>query len=52
MGYNFDYGEFHANVHTKLSYEMLKPDSKLPYEMLKPDPVLRNLLISMPHRKT
>ncbi|KAK8916891.1 hypothetical protein KSP39_PZI023290 [Platanthera zijinensis] len=39
-GYSFDDDEFHARVH-----------GKLPYEVLKPDPVLRNLLLSMPQRK-
>lgn len=41
VGYEFDNDEFHAFVH-----------GKLPYEKLKPDPVLRNLLLSMPQRKT
>ncbi|KAL9295812.1 putative pyridoxal phosphatase [Arabidopsis thaliana] len=40
MGYEFDNDEFHEYVH-----------GRLPYEKLKPDPVLRNLLLSMPHRK-
>lgn len=40
LGYEFDNDEFHAYVH-----------GRLPYEVLKPDPVLRNLLISMPQRK-
>jgi pyrimidine and pyridine-specific 5'-nucleotidase len=40
MGYEFDNDEFHEYVH-----------GRLPYEKLKPDPLLRNLLLSMPHRK-
>ncbi|KAK9282197.1 hypothetical protein L1049_005109 [Liquidambar formosana] len=40
LGYEFDNDEFHAYVH-----------GKLPYEVLKPDPVLRSLLLSMPQRK-
>ncbi|KAJ1697723.1 hypothetical protein LUZ63_006235 [Rhynchospora breviuscula] len=40
LGYEFDYDEFHANVH-----------GKLPYDKLKPDPVLKQLLLSMPQRK-
>lgn len=40
MGYEFDNDEFHEYVH-----------GRLPYEKLKPDPILRNLLLSMPHRK-
>lgn len=40
LGYEFDNDEFHEYVH-----------GRLPYEKLKPDPVLRNLLLSMPHRK-
>ncbi|KAH0461755.1 hypothetical protein IEQ34_009330 [Dendrobium chrysotoxum] len=40
LGYNFDDDEFHAYVH-----------GRLPYEILKPDPVLKNLLLSMPQRK-
>jgi len=40
LGYEFDNDEFHAYVH-----------GRLPYEVLKPDPVLRNLLLSMPQRK-
>ncbi|KAH6814993.1 Haloacid dehalogenase-like hydrolase superfamily protein [Perilla frutescens var. frutescens] len=39
-GYDFDNDEFHADVH-----------GRLPYELLKPDPVLRNLLHSMPQQK-
>ncbi|KAL2519005.1 Haloacid dehalogenase-like hydrolase (HAD) superfamily protein [Abeliophyllum distichum] len=39
-GYEFDNDEFHAYVH-----------GRLPYELLKPDPILRNLLLSMPQRK-
>lgn len=40
LGYEFDYDEFHAEVH-----------GKLPYDNLKPDPVLKQLLLSMPQRK-
>ncbi|CAA2991878.1 suppressor of disruption of TFIIS [Olea europaea subsp. europaea] len=40
LGYEFDNDEFHAFVH-----------GRLPYELLKPDPILRNLLHSMPQRK-
>lgn len=40
LGYEFDNDEFHAYVH-----------GRLPYELLKPDPVLRNLLHSMPQQK-
>lgn len=40
LGYEFDNDEFHAYVH-----------GRLPYEVLKPDPLLRNLLLSMPQRK-
>lgn len=40
LGYEFDNEEFHAYVH-----------GRLPYELLKPDPVLRNLLHSMPQQK-
>jgi pyrimidine and pyridine-specific 5'-nucleotidase len=40
LGYEFDNNEFHAYVH-----------GRLPYELLKPDAVLRNLLLSMPQRK-
>ncbi|XP_023638340.1 uncharacterized protein C24B11.05 [Capsella rubella] len=40
LGYEFDNDEFHEFVH-----------GRLPYEKLKPDPVLRKLLLSMPHRK-
>ncbi|KAF6137818.1 hypothetical protein GIB67_040526 [Kingdonia uniflora] len=40
IGYEFDYDEFHGFVH-----------GRLPYEKLKPDPVLRSLLLSLPHRK-
>ncbi|KAK4423527.1 hypothetical protein Salat_1935500 [Sesamum alatum] len=40
LGYEFDNDEFHAYVH-----------GRLPYELLKPDPVLRNLLLSMPQHK-
>ncbi|KAJ8498318.1 hypothetical protein OPV22_008870 [Ensete ventricosum] len=40
LGYGFDDDEFHAYVH-----------GRLPYEILKPDPLLRNLLLSMPQRK-
>ncbi|PIM97542.1 Haloacid dehalogenase-like hydrolase [Handroanthus impetiginosus] len=40
LGYEFDNDEFHAYVH-----------GRLPYELLKPDPVLRNLLLSMPQQK-
>ncbi|XP_022757693.1 uncharacterized protein C24B11.05-like isoform X4 [Durio zibethinus] len=40
LGYEFDNDEFHAYVH-----------GRLPYEILRPDPVLRNLLLSMPQRK-
>lgn len=40
MGYEFDNDEFHAYVH-----------GRLPYDLLKPDPVLRNLLHSMPQQK-
>lgn len=40
LGYEFDDDEFHAYVH-----------GRLPYEILKPDPLLRNLLLSMPQRK-
>ncbi|XP_042002085.1 uncharacterized protein C24B11.05-like [Salvia splendens] len=40
MGHEFDNDEFHAYVH-----------GRLPYEVLKPDPVLRNLLHSMPQQK-
>lgn len=40
LGYEFDYDEFHADVH-----------GKLPYDKLKPDPVLKQLLLSMPQRK-
>ncbi|KAJ3698156.1 hypothetical protein LUZ61_001861 [Rhynchospora tenuis] len=40
LGYEFDYDEFHSNVH-----------GKLPYDKLKPDPVLKQLLLSMPQRK-
>ncbi|KAL8470797.1 hypothetical protein ACS0TY_033394 [Phlomoides rotata] len=40
LGYEFDNDEFHAYVH-----------GRLPYELLKPDPVLHNLLLSMPQQK-
>lgn len=40
LGYAFDNDEFHAYVH-----------GRLPYDVLKPDPTLRNLLLSMPQRK-
>ncbi|KAM0928305.1 hypothetical protein ACQ4PT_002402 [Festuca glaucescens] len=40
LGYEFDNDEFHANVH-----------GRLPYDNLRPDPVLRTLLLSIPHRK-
>ncbi|KAL0424702.1 UNVERIFIED_CONTAM: hypothetical protein Sradi_1005000 [Sesamum radiatum] len=40
LGYEFDNDEFHAYVH-----------GRLPYELLKPDPLLRNLLLSMPQQK-
>ncbi|KAM4069962.1 hypothetical protein ACJW30_12G128400 [Castanea mollissima] len=40
LGYEFNDDEFHAYVH-----------GRLPYDVLKPDPVLRNLLLSMPQRK-
>ncbi|KAK6119968.1 hypothetical protein DH2020_046295 [Rehmannia glutinosa] len=40
LGYEFDNDEFHAYVH-----------GRLPYELLKTDPVLRNLLLSMPQQK-
>ncbi|XP_073037916.1 uncharacterized protein C24B11.05-like [Primulina eburnea] len=40
IGYEFDNDEFHAYVH-----------GRLPYHLLKPDPLLRNLLLSMPQRK-
>ncbi|XP_072975877.1 uncharacterized protein C24B11.05-like [Typha angustifolia] len=40
LGFEFDNDEFHAYVH-----------GRLPYDILKPDPVLRNLLVSMPQRK-
>lgn len=40
LGYEFDNDEFHAYVH-----------GRLPYELLKPDPVLRNLLLSTPQQK-
>lgn len=40
LGFEFDNDEFHAYVH-----------GKLPYDVLRPDPVLRNLLLSMPQRK-
>ncbi|KAL0372654.1 UNVERIFIED_CONTAM: hypothetical protein Scaly_0947000 [Sesamum calycinum] len=40
LGYEFDNDELHTYVH-----------GRLPYELLKPDPVLRNLLLSMPHHK-
>ncbi|OWM64639.1 uncharacterized protein LOC116206587 [Punica granatum] len=40
IGYDFDYDEYHSFVH-----------GRLPYENLKPDPVLRSLLLSLPHRK-
>ncbi|KAF5455517.1 hypothetical protein F2P56_025081 [Juglans regia] len=40
LGYEFDNDEFHAYVH-----------GRLPYDVLKPDPTLRNLLLSMPQRK-
>lgn len=40
LGFKFDNDEFHAYVH-----------GKLPYEILRPDPMLRNQLLSMPQRK-
>ncbi|KAF3436626.1 hypothetical protein FNV43_RR23718 [Rhamnella rubrinervis] len=40
LGYEFDNAEFHAYVH-----------GRLPYDVLKPDLVLMNLLLSMPQRK-
>ncbi|XP_024932772.1 suppressor of disruption of TFIIS isoform X2 [Ziziphus jujuba] len=40
FGYEFDNDEFHAYVH-----------GRLPYDVLKPDLLLRNLLLSMPQRK-
>ncbi|XP_010914820.1 uncharacterized protein C24B11.05 [Elaeis guineensis] len=40
LGFEFDNDEFHAYVH-----------GRLPYEILKPDPFLRGLLLSMPQRK-
>ncbi|EHA8590129.1 hypothetical protein COCNU_scaffold015291G000020 [Cocos nucifera] len=40
LGFEFDDDEFHAYVH-----------GRLPYEILKPDPFLRGLLLSMPQRK-
>ncbi|XP_008775418.2 uncharacterized protein LOC103695783 isoform X2 [Phoenix dactylifera] len=40
LGFEFDNDEFHAYVH-----------GKLPYGILKPDPFLRGLLLSMPQRK-
>ena len=40
LGYEFDNGEFHANVH-----------GRLPYDNLRPDPVLRTILLSIPQRK-
>ncbi|KAL6539008.1 hypothetical protein OROMI_025334 [Orobanche minor] len=40
LGYKFDNDEYHAYVH-----------GRLPYDLIKPDPVLRNLLLSMPQQK-
>ncbi|XP_051146020.1 uncharacterized protein C24B11.05 [Andrographis paniculata] len=40
LGYEFDNDEFHAYVH-----------GRLPYELLRPDPVLRHLLLSMPQQR-
>lgn len=40
LGYEFDIDEFHAYVH-----------GRLPYHLLKPDPELRSLLLSMPQSK-
>lgn len=40
IGYDFDYDEYHSFVH-----------GRLPYENLKPDPILRSILLSLPHRK-
>ncbi|WOL11772.1 hypothetical protein Cni_G20536 [Canna indica] len=40
LGFEFDDNEFHAYVH-----------GRLPYETLKPDPFLRNLLLTISHRK-
>ncbi|KAF5462310.1 hypothetical protein F2P56_018330 [Juglans regia] len=40
LGYEFDNDEFHAYVH-----------GRLPYEVLKPDPALRNLLLSLPQKR-
>lgn len=40
LGYEFDNDEFHANVH-----------GRLPYDNLRPDSVLRTLLLSIPLRK-
>ena len=40
LGYELDNDEFHAYVH-----------GRLPYDVLKPDIVLRNLLSSLPQRK-
>ncbi|KAH1145399.1 hypothetical protein GYH30_041245 [Glycine max] len=37
IGYDFDYDDFHAFIH-----------GRLPYDMLKPDPVLRGILLSLP----
>ncbi|GJP52897.1 hypothetical protein CLOM_g12060 [Closterium sp. NIES-68] len=39
-GYAFDFDDWHAFVH-----------GRLPYHLLKPDPALRELLESLPHRK-
>uniref|UniRef100_A0A453MDA8 Pyrimidine 5'-nucleotidase n=1 Tax=Aegilops tauschii subsp. strangulata TaxID=200361 RepID=A0A453MDA8_AEGTS len=40
LGYEFDNDEFHSNVH-----------GRLPYDNLRPDSVLRTLLLSIPQRK-
>ncbi|KAL9238755.1 hypothetical protein vseg_013135 [Gypsophila vaccaria] len=40
IGYNFDYDHYHRQVH-----------GRLPYDLLKPDSVLRNLLLSLPIRR-
>ncbi|WOL05723.1 hypothetical protein Cni_G14454 [Canna indica] len=40
LGFEFDDNAFHAYFH-----------GRLPYETLKPDPFLRNMLLTIPHRK-
>ncbi|CAJ1949327.1 unnamed protein product [Sphenostylis stenocarpa] len=56
IGYDFDYEEYYRHCcfflfphHFQMANDFVH--GKLPYENLKPDPVLRNLLLSLPHKK-